>query len=251
MSAHPEGNPAMLAIRSLLLPLLVALALPALADEAEIRKNLAQRLPEFPKIDEVTKSAVPGLWEVRIGNEILYTDAEGDHIFEGELIDTKNKANLTRQRIAKLTAIKFDELPLKDAMVIKQGNGSRKLAVFADPNCGYCKRLERDLVALKDVTIYNFVYPVLGPDSNDKSRAIWCSKDAMKTWRDWMIDGVTPPRAMGKCDDAAIQRTLDYGKKYRINGTPAIVFENGDRVPGALPAAELAKRIDEAKKPKS
>ncbi len=241
----------MLTIRNLLLPLLFALALPALADEVEIRKNLAQRLPEFPKIDEVTKTTVPGLWEVRIGNEILYTDADGSHIFEGELIDTKNKANLTRQRIAKLTAIKFDELPLKDAMVIKQGNGSRKLAVFADPNCGYCKRLERDLVALKDVTIYNFVYPVLGPDSNEKSRAIWCSKDAMKTWRDWMIDGVTPPRAMGKCDDAAIQRTIEYGKKYRINGTPAIVFENGDRVPGALPAAELAKRLDEGKKPKS
>jgi thiol:disulfide interchange protein DsbC len=241
----------MLTIRNLLLPLLVALALPVLADEAEIRKNLAQRLPEFPKIDEVTKTAVPGIWEVRIGNEILYTDADGSHLFEGELIDTKNKANLTRQRIAKLTAIKFDELPLKDALVVKQGNGSRRLAVFADPNCGYCKRLERDLVALKDVTIYNFIYPVLGPDSDQKSRAIWCSKDAMKTWRDWMLDGVTPPRAMGKCDDAAIQRTIDYGKKYRINGTPAIIFENGERVPGALPAAELAKKMDEAKKPKS
>jgi thiol:disulfide interchange protein DsbC len=238
-------------VRSTLLPLLVAVALPVLADEAAIRKNLAQRLPEFPKIDEVSKTALPGIWELRIGSEVLYTDEEGNHLIQGELIDTKTKNNLTQQRINKLTAIKFDELPLKDAMVVKQGNGSRKLAVFADPNCGYCKRLERDLVALKDVTIYNFVYPVLGPDSNDKSRAIWCSKDAMKTWRDWMLDGVTPPRAMGKCDDAAIQRTIDYGKKYRINGTPAIVFENGDRVPGALPAAELAKRLDEARKPKS
>jgi thiol:disulfide interchange protein DsbC len=238
-------------IRSLLLPLLVALSLPTLADEAEIRKNLAQRLPEFPKIDEVSKTPLPGIWELRIGNEVLYTDADGTYLIQGELIDTKTKSNLTQQRITKLTAIKFDELPVKDSMVIKQGNGSRKLAVFADPNCGYCKRLERDLLALKDVTIYNFVYPVLGPDSNEKSRAIWCSKDAMKTWRDWMIDGVTPPRAMGKCDDAAIQRNLEYGKKYRINGTPAIIFENGERVPGALPAAELAKRIDEAKKPKS
>ncbi len=241
----------MLTLRSLLLPLLVALALPAWADEAEIRKNLAQRLPEFPKIDEVTKTPVPGLWEVRIGNEVLYTDADGSHIFEGELNDTKNKANLTRQRIAKLTAIKFDDLPIKDSLVIKQGNGSRRLAVFADPNCGYCKRLERDLVALKDVTIYNFVYPVLGPDSDQKSRAIWCSKDAMKTWRDWMLDGVAPPRAMGQCNDAAITRTVEYGKKHRINGTPAIIFENGDRVPGAVPAAELAKRLDDAKKPKS
>ncbi len=237
--------------RPLLLSLLVGLSLPALADEAVIRKNLAQRLPDFPKIDEVSKTASPGLWELRIGNEVLYTDADGSHIFQGELIDTKTKNNLTQQRLTKLTAIKFDELPLKDALVIKQGNGSRKLAVFADPNCGYCKRLERDLLALKDVTIYNFVYPVLGPDSNEKSRAIWCSKDAMKTWRDWMLDGVAPPRAMGTCDDAAIQRNIEYGKKYRINGTPAIVFENGDRVPGALPAAELAKRLDDAKKPKS
>jgi thiol:disulfide interchange protein DsbC len=237
--------------RSLLLPLFVAVSLPALADEAVIRKNLAQRLPDFPKIDEVSKTPSPGLWELRIGNEVLYTDADGSHIFQGELIDAKTKNNLTQQCLAKLTAIKFDELPLKDALVIKQGNGSRKLAVFGDPNCGYCKRLERELVALKDVTIYNFIYPVLGPDSDQKSRAIWCSKDAMKTWRDWMLDGVAPPRAMGRCDDAAITRTIEYGKKHRINGTPALIFENGERVPGALSGADLAKRLDEAKKPKS
>ena len=233
----------MLTLRSLLLPLLVAVALPTLADEAEIRKNLAQRLPEFPKIDEVTKTPVPGLWEVRVGNEILYTDADGGHIFEGELIDTKNKANLTRQRIAKLTAIKFDELPLKDALVIKQGNGARKLAVFADPNCGYCKRLERELVALKDVTIYNFIYPVLGPDSDQKSRAIWCSKDAMKTWRDWMLDGVAPPKAGAKCDTAAIERNLAFSRANRINGTPAVFFEDGTRKPGAIPGAEVERLL--------
>jgi thiol:disulfide interchange protein DsbC len=241
----------MLFLRSLVLPLLVAWALPASADEAAIRKNLSQRLPDFPKIDEVTKTPVAGLWEIRIGNEVLYTDADGSYLVQGELIDTKSRNNLTRQRIDKLTAIKFDDLPLKDAMVIKQGNGSRRLAVFADPNCGYCKRLERELVALKDVTIYNFVYPVLGPDSNDKSRAIWCSKDAMKTWRDWMLDGVAPPRVMGECDTAAIQRNLAYGQKYRINGTPALIFENGERVPGALQGAELVKRLDGAKSPKS
>jgi thiol:disulfide interchange protein DsbC len=238
-------------IRFALLPLVLACGLPAQADEAAIRKNLPQRLPEFPKIDEVSKTPMPGLWEVRVGNDVLYTDAEGNHVIQGEVIDTRSKSNLTRERIAKLTAIKFDELPLKDAMVVKQGNGSRRLAVFADPNCGYCKRLERDLVALKDVTIYNFVYPVLGPDSDQKSRAIWCSKDAMKTWRDWMIDGVSPPRTMGNCDDGAIKRTVAYGQKYRINGTPAIIFENGDRVPGALSAADLNKRLDEAKRPKT
>jgi thiol:disulfide interchange protein DsbC len=238
-------------LRHLLLPLGLALSLGAAADEAVIRKNLAQRLPEFPKIDEVSKTPIPGIWEVRIGHELIYTDADGSHVLQGEIIDTKSKSNLTRQRIDKLTAIKFDELPLKDALVFKQGNGSRRLAVFADPNCGYCKRLERELVSLKDVTIYNFVYPVLGPDSDAKSRAIWCSKDALKTWRDWMLDGVTPPRAMGNCDTGAIQRTTAFGQKYRINGTPALFFENGERVPGAMSGADLAKRLDEAKKPKS
>jgi thiol:disulfide interchange protein DsbC len=228
------------------------LTLPAVADEATIRKNLAQRLPDFPKIDEVSRTPMPGVWEVRVGTELFYSDAEGRHLIEGgSIIDTRDKTNLTQQRIAKLTAIKFDELPLKDAMVVKQGKGTRRLAVFGDPNCGYCRRLERDLVALKDVTIYSFVYPVLGPDSELKSRAIWCSKDAMTTWRAWMIDGVIPPRAMGQCDMGAIERTMAFGRKHRINATPALVFEDGQRVSGAMSGADLEKRLVEARQPKS
>jgi thiol:disulfide interchange protein DsbC len=227
-------------------------ALPVAADEATIRKNLAQRLPDFPKIDEVSKTPVPGVWEVRVGTDLFYSDAEGRYLIEGgSIIDTRDKTNLTQQRIAKLTAIKFDELPLKDAMVVKQGKGTRRLAVFGDPNCGYCRRLERDLVALKDVTIYSFVYPVLGPDSEVKSRAIWCSKDAMATWRAWMIDGVVPPRIMGACNMEAIERTVAFGRKHRINGTPALVFEDGQRVSGAMSGADLEKRLVEARQPKS
>ena len=237
-------------IRSIsLLALVASLAWPALAQEAVIRKNLAERLPDFPKIDEVTKTPIPGLWEVRIGSELLYTDEQGNHIIQGSLFDTKAKVNLTDKRIEKLTAIDFDDLPLKDAMVVKQGTGARKLAVFADPNCGYCKRFERDLLTVKDVTIYTFLYPVLGPDSSEKSRSIWCSKDAMKTWRAWMIDGVVPPKAMGKCDVTAIERNSAFGRKYRVNGTPAIVFEDGKRVPGAMAAADVEKRLAEATKP--
>ena len=231
--------------------LALLLALPAAADEATIRKNLAQRLPDFPKIDEVNKTPIPGMWEVRIGFDVLYTDAEGSYVVEGSLIDTKTRANLTRERIAKLTAIKFDELPLKDAMVYKQGSGKRRLAVFGDPNCGYCKRLERDLVALKDVTIYSFVYPVLGPDSDVKSRAIWCAKDSAKAWRDWMLDGVAPARSMGDCNTGAIERNVAFGRKYRINGTPALVFEDGERVSGAMSGPDLEKRLAEARTPKS
>jgi thiol:disulfide interchange protein DsbC len=237
-------------LRSLtVLALAATLACPAAAQEAVIRKNLAERLPEFPKIDEVSKTPIPGVWELRVGNDLFYTDDQGNHIIQGSLYDTRAKVNLTEQRVEKLTAIDFDQLPFKDAMVIKQGSGARKLAVFVDPNCGYCKRFERDLAALKDVTIYAFLYPVLGPDSNTKSRAIWCSKDAMKTWRAWMIDGVTPPKMMGACDTSAIERNTAFGHKYRINGTPAVLFEDGKRVPGAMPLAEVEKRLAEAVRP--
>jgi len=237
-------------IRSMsLLGLALALAGTAQAQEAVIRKNLAERLPDLPKIDEVSKTPIPGLWELRIGTEVLYSDEQGNHLIQGTVFDTKAKVNLTEKRIEKLTAIDFDQLPLKDAMVVKQGSGARRLAVFADPNCGYCKRFERDLLTVKDVTVYTFLYPVLGPDSNEKSRSIWCSKDAMKTWRAWMIDGVTPPRAMGACNTTAIERNTAFGRKYGVNGTPAILFEDGRRVPGAMSAADVEKRLTEAVRP--
>ena len=186
------------------------------------------------------------------GADLFYTDPEGSYLIEGgSIIDTRNKANLTQQRVAKLTAIKFEELPLADAMVFKQGNGTRRVAVFADPNCGYCKHLERDLLSLKDVTIYTFLYPVLGPDSETKSRAIWCAKDAAATWRGWMIDSKPAPRLLGPCNAQAVERTVAFGRKYKINGTPAIVFEDGQRVPGAMSLADLEKRLVEARRPKS
>jgi thiol:disulfide interchange protein DsbC len=241
----------MMMIKRLSLLLLLALALPAAADEATIRKNLAQRLTDFPKPDEVSKTPMPGIWEVRVGADLFYTDPEGAFLIEGgSIIETRNKANLTQARVAKLTAIAFADLPIKDALVYKQGNGSRKLAVFGDPNCGYCKQLERDLVNLKDVTIYSFVYPVLGPDSDAKSRAIWCSKDAAAAWRGWMIDAQPIQRPLGPCDAKAVERTVAFGRKYKINGTPALVFEDGQRVSGAMRAADLEKRLVEARQPK-
>ena len=225
-----------------------ALASSAFADEAAIRKNLAERLPQFPQIDEVTKTPIPGVYEVRIGTDILYADEQGNHLIEGHVIDTRSKTNLTEARIAKLTAVDFASLPLKDAIVWKQGSGARKIAVFADPNCGYCKRLERDLQQVKDVTVYTFLYPVLGKDSADKSRNIWCAKDSTKVWRDWMIEGATPGQASGKCDTAALQRNMALGMKHKMQGTPTLVFEDGTRVPGALNAEQVEKRLVASRK---
>ena len=150
----------------------------AQADEALIRKNLQARLPDMGKIDEVRKSELPGLFEVRVdGVDIYYTDAQANYLIEGNLIDTRSKRNLTEERVDKLTAIKFEALPLKDAFVVVRGKGERKLAVFEDPNCGYCKRFERDLQKVDNVTVYMFLLPVLGADSMEKSKAIWCAKD--------------------------------------------------------------------------
>ncbi|TXC65448.1 DsbC family protein [Piscinibacter aquaticus] len=225
------------------LSLALALAAPAFAQEAVIRKNLAERLPNFPKIDEVTKSPIPGLYEVRVGNEIFYADEQGNHIIDGSLIDTRSRAGLTQERIDKLTAIDFAKLPFKDAIVWKSGTGERKMAVFADPNCGYCKRFERDLNEVKNVTVYTFLYPILGADSLEKSRNIWCAKDRTAAWRDWMLDGATPAKAMGQCDTAALQRNAEFGRKYRINGTPGIVFEDGKRSPGAMNTQQIEQQL--------
>ncbi len=222
---------------------LAALTPPAQAQEAAIRKAIAERMPEFPKIDEVRESSFKGLYEVRVGTDIFYADAAGNHLIEGQLIDTRSKTNLTEARVAKLTAIDFASLPLADAIVFKQGTGARKLVVFADPNCGYCKRFEKDLSNVKDVTVYTFLYPILGSDSTDKSRDIWCAKDNTKAWRDWMVNGTTPPRNVGQCDLGPLARNAAMGRKYKVTGTPALVFEDGKRVPGAMSAADVEKQL--------
>jgi len=224
------------------LVLALALAPTAFADEAAIRKNIGERLPNFPKIDEVTKTAVPGLYEIRVGTDVLYTDEEGNYVFEGQMIETKSGTNLTEQRVAKLTAIDFKTLPLKDAMVWKQGTGERKLVVFADPNCGYCKKFERDLQSVKDVTVYTFLYPILGGDSPEKSKQIWCAKDNIKVWRDWMIKG-TPIAESPACDTSALQRNLALGRKHRISGTPGLVYEDGKMQPGAVGAEAVERQL--------
>jgi len=215
------------------------------ATQAAIRKALAERIPRMPPIDEVRASPIPGLFEVRYGgSEILYSDEKGDYIFvNGSLVETRTRTDLTEARIEKLLAVDFAKLPVKDAIVIRQGRPLRKVAVFVDPNCGYCKRFERDLAGIKDVLVYTFLLPILGPDSTAKSRDIWCAKDNGKAWRAWMLDGTAAPPAPDKCDVTALERNLEFGRRHKINGTPAVVFEDGSRKPGAIPADMLEKLL--------
>ena len=231
-------------IPSLLAAAALGLALSASAQESTIRKTLAERIPQLEKIDEVRSTPMSGLYEVRVGTDVFYTDAKGNFLIQGELIDTKARRNLTEDRIAKLSAVDFSALPFKDAFITVRGNGKRKLVVFADPNCGYCKRFERDLQKVDNVTIHTFLYPILSPDSAEKSRNLWCAKDRSASWDDWMLRDKTP--AAASCDTAALQRNLAFGKKHKITGTPTLIFTDGSRVPGAIDAAALEKRLTDA-----
>lgn len=229
-------------LKTLLASVLALACLAATAQEATIRKNIAERLPQLKQIDEISATAVPGLYEIRVnGAEIFYTDTEANYLIEGNLIDLRQRRNLTEERVAKLTAVNFDALPLKDAFTVVRGNGKRKLAVFEDPNCGYCKRFERDLEKVDNVTIHTFLYPVLGPGSVEKSKHIWCAKDKAKAWQDWMVREQSP--AAASCDVSAITRNVELGRKHKITGTPTLIFADGSRVPGAINAQQIEKYL--------
>jgi thiol:disulfide interchange protein DsbC len=236
--------------RAVLLGLTLALmaGVAAQAQEAAIRKNLVERLPTLPKIEEVSKTPMNGLFEVRVsGNDIYYTDADGSFLIQGSLIDTRVKKNLTEERLEKLNLVAFDSLPLNDAFTIVRGNGKRKMAVFEDPNCGYCKRFERDMQKVSDVTIHLFLMPILGPDSSVKSKAVWCAKDKAKAWADMMLRDQKP--AAGNCDATALTRNIEFGQQHRITGTPTLIFADGKRVPGAIGAQQVEQYLTQAKAP--
>ena len=217
----------------------------AQGQEATLRKNLSERIPQMPKIEEVSRTPMNGLFEVRLStNEIYYSDAEGNFLIQGNLIDTKSRRNLTEEREAKLNAIDFASLPLKDAITITRGNGKRKLAVFEDPNCGYCKRFERDLAKVDNITIYLFLYPILSADSTEKSRAVWCAKDPALAWANLMTRNQAP--ASGSCNTSAIERNLSFGRQHKITGTPTLIAQDGSRVPGAINTQQIEKLLADA-----
>jgi len=218
----------------------LALALPALADADEVKAQLVKKFPEA-RVETVRKVPYGGLYEVIGAGEVFYTDEKTTFLVLGSVIDTKTRENITETRMRKLSAITLDQLPIDSSIKIVRGNGSRKLAIFADPNCGYCRQFERDLAGVTDVTVYVMLYPILSPDSISKSKAIWCSADKGKAWTDYVLKQVPPP-SEGTCE-TPIDKTLAFGHAKRITGTPTLFFEDGERVPGAIPAAQLEQKL--------
>lgn len=198
------------------------------------------------RVTAVRPTPLAGLFEVQVDMNLMYTDANADYVLQGSLIDAKERVDLTAQHLAKLSEVPFDTLPLDMAIKQVKGNGSRKIAMFEDPNCGYCKQMHRTLESVDNITVYTLLYPILAPDSTDKARNIWCAKDKAATWRDWMVNAKTPAQA--QCD-APIDRLLALGQKLGVRGTPTIIFADGSRVGGAMPLDAFNKKLASVKAP--
>jgi thiol:disulfide interchange protein DsbC len=222
----------------------------ALADEAAIRKAAEELLADGARIEGISKAGFLGLYEVRVatpeGARILYTDENGSYFFVGTVIDAKTKNDITEARLRKLNAVRFEDLPLAQAFRIVRGKGTRQLAYFSDPRCPYCRKFDQELTKVDDVTVHVFLIPIIAPDSAAISKAVWCSPDRSKAWLDLMLNGVQPT-AKASCD-TPIEKNLALGRKHGINGTPTLIFANGERVSGWMPADKLSKMLAEAAK---
>jgi thiol:disulfide interchange protein DsbC len=221
----------------------------AIADEASVKKAVEAAYPKF-KVEKVTKTPYAGLYEVFMGGQIIYTDEKLTFLIaEGRLVDPKTKKDITGERLEELTKIDFASLPLEQAIKVVKGNGSRKLVVFSDVDCPYCKRLERNEIAnITDVTVYTFLYPIeqLHPDAANKSKLIWCAKDRVKAWDNWILRDQLPSTA-ATCD-VPIEKVGQLAKKIGVSSTPTLIFADGKRMLGAQPYKEIERMLTEAAK---
>lgn len=230
--------------RTLLL-LLLSTSLAHAADDksAAVKDALKAYQQLIGPVDQVNPSPVSGLYEVVTGDHIFYTDEKAEILIDGQMFDLKARRNLTEARARKLFAVEFDKLPLNIAMKKVKGDGSRKLAYFTDPNCGYCKKLEQELKSIDNVTLYLFMYPIFN-GSAEKVQAVLCSKDPVKTWDKLMQDNVQPKPATCKLPTDEV---MALGRKLKVNGTPALIFANGVMNPGYMPAEQLERALNENK----
>ncbi len=212
--------------------------------EDTIRARVKERTGATP--EAVTRTPW-GWYEVTVGTELFYTDAQVNYVFVGRVIDGRTREDLTQARRDELQKVDYAKLPLEQAIRLRTGNGSRQFVTFEDPNCPYCRKLHKELAGMKDVTVHVFLYPILSQDSFEKAKNIWCAKDRAAAWNDAMVEGRQVPAASDDCKHP-LQQTLALGQKLDISGTPTIIFPDGSRLPGAVPIAEIEKKLAAQKK---
>ncbi|HTP47024.1 MAG TPA: DsbC family protein [Casimicrobiaceae bacterium] len=214
----------------------------ATREAAAVRKLLETKFPGAV-ISNVSRSPYFGLYEAQFDDRLVYTDPQVTYVVVGAVFSADTKENLTDARLRELTRVPWDSLPLNLAFKRVKGNGSRRLAIFADADCPFCKKLEGDLRRVDDVTIYTFLFPIdeLHPDAARKSAILWCAPDRAKAWEAYFASGKLPDNK-GDCP-TPIAETAELGKRLHVGATPTLVFADGSVVPGAIPLAELEREI--------
>jgi thiol:disulfide interchange protein DsbC len=212
--------------------------------ETAIKKKVETGLHEGVSVESVIKTPYSGLYEVRTTNgDILYADKDAKYLFVGRIINTTTMEDYTKARTDEINKIKFADLPFDSAIKMVKGDGKRVIAVFEDPNCGYCKHLRKTLSEMDNVTVYTFMFNILAEDSNVKAKNIWCSPDRLKAWDDWMLNGKAAPAAPASCTSDPNEKIFALGRKMKINGTPAIFFTDGSRIPGAVDGKTIEQKF--------
>jgi thiol:disulfide interchange protein DsbC len=214
---------------------------------AKIKAVLHERVPDL-QVGQVRKGPLPGLYEINTGQELLYTNDSATLIFAGRIIDTQSREDLTAKRWNDLNAIDFGALPFDLAIKTVRGDGSRKLAVFADPQCPYCRQLEQEMQGLNNVTIFTFLYPLetIHPGATAKSVQIWCAKDRSVAWSKWMLQKVEP--VSPHCEGTPVAKLQTLGDKLHIDSTPTLFSADGRRTRGAIKHDELEALLAAAHK---
>ncbi|KXO85989.1 thiol:disulfide interchange protein [Acinetobacter venetianus] len=207
------------------------------ADSKTLEQNFKRNYPDLP-IKSVSPSPLTGIYEVYVAGKIIYTDETAKYLFFGNLLDVKNKTNLTEERLIELGKIDVKQLPLNQAIKYVKGNGERTLYVFTDPDCPYCQKLEQYMTSIDNVTVYIFLFPLkkLHPQAEIAANKIWCAKNQYEAWEDYMLHRKLNKNS-GQCD-TPIQKNIALGQSLQINGTPTIFFANGMRVSGIPQDAE-------------
>ena len=220
----------------------------ARADEAQIRRVVEAQI-DGAKVEGIAPAPL-GLYEVRVrtshGVQVVYTDETAKHIFIGRIYDTQAERDITTERLRKLNAVKFDQLPLDQAVKIQRGSGKRVFAMFSDPHCPYCRQLEQTLQKLDDITLYVFMFPVIRPDLSDHSKAVWCSTDRSKAWIDLALNGKVPA-AKASCANP-VDKNVELGQRLGVTATPTLIFADGERVSGVLQLADLNQELEKSRK---
>ncbi|MBL8496474.1 DsbC family protein [Nitrosomonas sp. JL21] len=214
------------------------------AGEEAVKKAVQQHF-EGHAIDSLKKTPYLGLYEVVVGDEVFYTDEKAKYFFFGHMIDTSTRTSMTNERMQEIKAarrVPLDSLPLKSAIKIVKGDGKRQVAIFTDPNCPYCKKLEKELLEINNVTIYTLLYPVLN-GSMELAKKIWCSDNQIKAWDDFMLRNIAPT---AKECETPLDVLVKSGRENKVSGTPTLVFADGSIVGGMIPAAVIEEKLNSA-----